>query len=91
MRGSSVLERAKEARYHAIAQPNEHALMLLGKVMADVADPLICEIGVGVGATSVELCRKLNGRGEVHFYDFASKLAELEVDLAALGFHKMKF
>ncbi|MBA2516986.1 MAG: hypothetical protein H0V22_06670 [Solirubrobacterales bacterium] len=51
-----------------------------------VTDPVIAEIGVGVGATMQELARILNNRGALHLYDFTTKLDELVDDLKALGF-----
>ena len=51
-----------------------------------VTDPVVAEIGVGVGATSQELARILDNRGELHLYDFDAKLQELTADLEALGF-----
>jgi predicted O-methyltransferase YrrM len=46
----------------------------------------VAEIGIGIGATSVELCRLLAGQGEIAFFDYADKLEELAADLRAEGF-----
>ena len=50
-----------------------------------VTDPIVAEIGVGIGATTRELARILDGRGELHLYDFEGKVAELIADLRDLG------
>lgn len=81
-----MLEKLSDPRYRAIAQPSVHALDLAQRVLAETDAPLLCEVGVGIGATSIELCRLLAHRGEIWFFDFAEKLEELAVDLHAAGF-----
>jgi protein arginine kinase len=49
-----------------------------------LSDPVVAEIGVGVGATTRELAAILDNRGALHLYDFESKLAELIADLEQL-------
>lgn len=51
-----------------------------------VNDPVVAEIGVGVGATTRELAAILDNRGALHLYDFESKLDELIADLEQLGY-----
>jgi len=51
-----------------------------------VSDPVVAEIGVGVGATTRELAAILDNRGALHLYDFETKLAELLADLEQLGY-----
>ncbi|GAB4069435.1 class I SAM-dependent methyltransferase [Ancylobacter sonchi] len=84
-----MLEKAQDPQYAAIATPARHAIDLLRQVMEDQPRPVIAEVGVGVGATSVELCRQLGGDGEIHFFDFEERIAELLVDLRGLGFENL--
>lgn len=81
-----MLEKLSDPRYRTVSQPSSHALDLVRRVLAENSAPLVCEVGVGIGATSIELCRLLSHRGEIWFLDFAEKLDELAVDLRAGGF-----
>lgn len=81
-----MLEKLTDPRYATISQPSAHALDLARRVLAENPAPLMCEVGVGIGATSIELCRLLDGRGEIWFFDFAEKLEELAADLRGAGF-----
>lgn len=85
-----MLERREDPRFAAISRPSQHALDLLDKVLADNPEPAIAEVGVGIGATSLEFCRKLAGKGEISFFDFAEKLNELGDDLRTEGFTNFK-
>lgn len=81
-----MLERLTDPRNAAIAKPNAHALDLLDRVLAREAAPVICEVGIGIGATTVELCRRLANRGRLHLFDFEDRLTDLGADLDELGF-----
>lgn len=48
--------------------------------------PRYAEIGIGIGATALEVCRLLDNRGEVHLFDFEDRLAVLQEDLANEGY-----
>jgi predicted O-methyltransferase YrrM len=84
-----MLERLTDPRNAAIATPNAHALMLLDRVLAKNPSPVICEVGIGIGATTVELCRKLDNRGQILLFDFEDRLDDLMIDLKALGFENV--
>jgi predicted O-methyltransferase YrrM len=81
-----MLELAKDPRYATISKPAPHAIDLLTQVMADHPEPMIAEVGVGVGATSLVLCQTLANKGEIHFFDFEERVESLLTDLAAEGF-----
>ncbi len=81
-----MLEKLSDPRFATISTPSAHALDLARRVLAENPAPLLCEVGVGLGATSIELCRLLDHRGEIWFFDFEEKLAELGADLRAAGF-----
>ena len=80
-----MLELRSDPRFKAIAQPCEHAVRLLEATAADNDHTVACEVGVGIGATSVELCQALKGRGEIFLFDFDERLTALAADLRALG------
>ena len=53
-------------------------------------DPVVAEIGIGIGATTQELARIMDNAGELHLYDFHAKLAEVIGDLEARGYHNVR-
>ncbi|MEJ8571578.1 class I SAM-dependent methyltransferase [Microbaculum marinum] len=85
-----MLERRDDPRFVAIAKPCEHALALLRQVKDRTSAPKVAEVGIGIGATSVELCRILDGDGEISFFDFAEKVDDLAADLTAHGFENFR-
>jgi predicted O-methyltransferase YrrM len=85
-----MLERVNDPRYAVISQPSKDALALLRIVLERTPAPCVCEIGVGIGATTVELCRLLNGRGELWLFDFDDTLTELARELESLGFRNLR-
>jgi predicted O-methyltransferase YrrM len=48
--------------------------------------PVVAEIGVGIGATTIQVAELLKNRGEIHIFDFAESVDELSKDLAQRGF-----
>ncbi len=85
-----MLERHTNPRFQAMATPCAHAVELAGRILAGNSNPTFAEIGVGIGATSLALCKALNHGGEVWFFDFEDRVEELGVDLAAAGFKNFK-
>lgn len=81
-----MLERRDNPRWKQVSKPSEDALRVLALVLDQVAEPEIAEIGVGVGATSVELARKMDGHGRLHLFDYDNRIKALRKDLAGLGF-----
>ncbi|MCB4768490.1 class I SAM-dependent methyltransferase [Ancylobacter sp. Lp-2] len=81
-----MLEKAQDPRYATISRPAPHAIDLLGKMMEERPQPIVAEVGVGVGATSAELCRRLDGAGQIHFFDYGERITDLLADLQGLGF-----
>jgi predicted O-methyltransferase YrrM len=85
-----MLEQIKDPRRHAISQANNHALDLLRRVLDVNPQPIIAEIGVGVGATTIELCRLLNHRGDLYLFDFVDRVTALGDDLRREGFSNIR-
>lgn len=82
-----MLEKLADPRFSSISKPSQHALDLLERVLETNPAPIVCEVGIGIGATSIELCRRLDNRGIIHFYDYQEKLDDLKADLDAQGFY----
>jgi predicted O-methyltransferase YrrM len=85
-----MLERLTDPRFEAISQPCTHALELTARILAEQPNPVVAEVGVGIGATSIALCRLLDHRGEAWFFDYEDKVAELGADLRAAGFANVR-
>jgi predicted O-methyltransferase YrrM len=85
-----VFEKLADPRYAAISRPCPQALDLLGRVLDGNDRPVVGEIGIGIGATSLALCRALDHRGEIWFFDFEDRLAELSEDLRQAGFSNFR-
>lgn len=50
----------------------------------------IAEVGAYLGHTSLELAKFLDGRGELHVYDYEDRVAAIESNLAAAGHSNVK-
>ena len=50
---------------------------------------VIAEIGVYMGATSTEFAKFLNGRGELHLFDFEDNVLEVTCRLNEMGYHNV--
>lgn len=85
-----MLERRSNPRYKSVASPSQHAIKLVRLVLTRTAAPFVCEVGVGVGATTLELCRALSNRGEIWLFDYQETLQELASDLRHLGFSNLR-
>lgn len=81
-----MLEKLKDPANAAISRPNEHALKLMQEVLQREPDPVLCEVGIGVGATTSAICQLLANRGTYHLFDYATRLDDLKPDLDGLGF-----
>jgi predicted O-methyltransferase YrrM len=85
-----MLERLSDPKFDAISRPCPQAIELTSQVLSTKHMPVIAEIGIGIGATSFALCKLLDHRGEVWFFDFEDRVAELADDLKAAGFHNIR-
>jgi predicted O-methyltransferase YrrM len=86
-----MLEKLTDPANFHISKPNEHALNLLTQVLAQNPEPVLCEVGIGIGATTSAICRLLDNRGEFHLFDYSSRLDDLKPDLDGLGFHNVVY
>ena len=83
---NAVLEKINTQGFEAVSRPSKDAITVLNRVKASTAGPIVAaEVGVGVGATTVELVRTLDGSGELHLFDRETQVRELVVDLEAMA------
>jgi predicted O-methyltransferase YrrM len=82
-----MLELIGKPDYLTISNPTPAAAQILAVLAAaGITEPVVAELGVGIGATSLTLARCMNNAGKLHLFDFHDKLGELEADLALFGF-----
>lgn len=85
-----MLEKIGTEGYHTLSRANRYVLAEAQSMIEKL--PLgfrFAEIGVGVGATTIEVAKILDGRGQIHIFDFQESVDELKADLAAHGFHNV--
>jgi predicted O-methyltransferase YrrM len=86
-----MIEHIGAPGYETISRPNTNANAVIQALLAaGNPAPMVAEIGVGVGATSLVMAAILDRRGELHLFDFHPKVAELANDLAEIGFDNVK-
>jgi predicted O-methyltransferase YrrM len=81
-----MLEKIGDPNHFTVNKPQRHAIDMLNRVLQEGPEPTIAEVGVGIGATTLELCKLLNHKGRIYLFDFQEKLDELAADLMKLGF-----
>lgn len=81
-----MLENIGKPGFETISRPDSDVVRWLGEAVAKDYEPRIAEIGVGIGATTKAACEILQNRGEVHLFDYHSKVSALRDDLKKLGF-----
>jgi predicted O-methyltransferase YrrM len=81
-----MLEKIGDPNHFTVNKPDRHAVELFKTVLAENSQPIIAEIGIGIGATTLEFCKLLNHRGRIYLFDFQDKVNELAGDLTKLGF-----
>jgi predicted O-methyltransferase YrrM len=81
-----MLEMVGAPGYETISKPAADVLAAVQSLLAVGQEPTVAEIGVGIGATSVEVLRVLDGRGTLDLFDFDAKLQILAGDLRERGY-----
>lgn len=81
-----MIEKLGQPGYEFISRPDPDVVSWVKAEVEAGRSPRYAEIGVGIGATALEVCRLLGNKGEVHLFDFHGKLSELHKDLVAAGF-----
>ncbi len=81
-----MLEKIGQPGNERLSSPQMVTVEQVGRMLENGVEPVIAEIGVGLGATTLELCKLLNGQGKLHIFDFQEKVDELAEDLHQLGF-----
>lgn len=83
----AVLELIGTPGYEAISRANPlSARVIAGLYGRGVTAPVVAEIGVGIGATSLAIARTLGNRGELHLFDVEPTVRAVTHDLLVEGF-----
>ncbi|MEY9723481.1 putative O-methyltransferase YrrM [Sinorhizobium fredii] len=84
-----MLEKIGAEGYHTISRPDTEVVSVLKNIMASVENPRVGEFGVGIGATTLPMARLLDGKGEIHVFDFHASVEELVADLKNAGYRNI--
>ena len=82
-----MLEKIGTAGFETISASNSNAAAIV-RMLTDsgIKSPVVAELGVGIGATTLSLARALDHNGTLHVFDFDHVVIDLCNDLAELGF-----
>jgi predicted O-methyltransferase YrrM len=81
-----MLERIGAPGFETISKPNLSVLKVLDGILEHNRTPVVYEIGVGVGATTLPIAKALNNNGQLLLFSRAKDVLELSSDLRELGF-----
>jgi len=78
-----MIEKIGTEYYEKLSEPNKTLLSLVSKkkLESDKHGISVLEIGVGIGATSIEIIDILDERDIIYFMDYEDKLRELRDDI----------
>lgn len=78
----NMIEKINTAGYKTISKPSKNVIKYLEKFLKDAEEPIsIAEIGIGVGATSIEIVKRLRKKDSFYFFSYENDVRELESDL----------
>lgn len=84
-----MLEKIGTPGFEVLSDPNPHVLTYLEKVIASEKAPIVYEVGVGIGATTLEIAKRLDNSGTLVLFSREKDVAELAGDLRASGFRNI--
>lgn len=82
-----MIENIGKPRYKHISNPSKDVLVLLEQLLKKRNSTLtVAEIGVGIGATSVEIVKRLRSCDSFHFFSYEDEVRELQEDLKSTDY-----
>lgn len=84
-----MLELLDDPKQKAISVASSDVVYVLQNLLQKNKSTVVAEIGVGIGATSVEIAKWLSDTGEFHIYDFEDRVVSLKADLENLGYKNL--
>lgn len=86
-----MIEKINTEGYESISIPSENVVNYLEEFLENSNNPIsVAEVGVGVGATSVEIAKRLRSYDSFYFFSFEKDVRELEADLNGTDYCKCK-
>lgn len=84
-----MLQNINRPGFESISKPNKLVVETVAKLVAQNASVRVAEVGIGIGATTLEVAKLLDNRGEIHLFDFEGRCTQLARDLAGLGYRNV--
>jgi len=82
-----MIEKINMKGYETISKPSKNVIKYLKYLLELSEEPItIAEIGIGVGATSVEIVKLLREKDSFYFFSYEKDVKELYDDLKGLDF-----
>lgn len=85
-----MLEKISTPGYKTISKADEDVLFHVNRItntsQPNDRYPIVGEIGVGIGATTLPMAEILSNYGLIHIFDFETSVRELQADLKQRGF-----
>jgi SAM-dependent methyltransferase len=81
-----MLEKIGKPEYKFLSTPDPVVLNILDKVLETQDAAVFYEIGVGIGATTIEAAKRLNNQGLIVLFSREGDVRELAEDLAERGY-----
>lgn len=85
-----MTEKIGKKHYEKLSQFNNTVIELLHALKKQQSNLSICEIGVGIGATTLAICDNLSVGDELYLFDYEDALYELMNDLNTRISHDIK-
>ena len=83
-----MLEKIGTPGYENISRPAQDVVNLVKEIKSQ-HPPIVAEIGIGVGATTLAIAEALENSGHLYIFDFEKSVSEIKSDLAARGFENV--
>ena len=82
-----MIEKINTEGYKTVSQPSENVINFVEELTEISKEPVsIAEIGVGIGATSIEIVKRLRDNDSFYFFSYENDVRELEQDLKNLDY-----
>jgi predicted O-methyltransferase YrrM len=81
-----MLEKIGTPGFETLSKPDATTLRLLRDILARTPAPVVYEIGVGVGATTLPMARAMDNRGQLYLFSRRDDVLALAADLRQLGY-----
>jgi predicted O-methyltransferase YrrM len=88
-KGYFMIEKIGKPGSETLSKPNSTVLKYLDAILMDKQYPIFYEIGVGFGATTLPVAKRMNNNGSILLFSRKNHVIELASDLLSLGYHNV--